>query len=413
MKFIDMLSLAFDTLSHRSMRSWLAILGIVIGVAAIITLVSISLGMSQQISSRLNTLGANAITITAGGQQAQKTGMLAGFGTDMRPPGQGFQNRETNQITFREADTLRLVPGIAALDAQVRGRASIDYASHNSSQSIIGTEPRAFEKTVGVALYNGRYLSTSDQYSTVIGFSVANKTFGSLDVINKQIKIDGIPFRVVGILQETGATMGGSDSSIYIPQRIAKDMFNQTKAVSQIVAVTDDSHDAESVALQITDQLRALHGLQDSQANDFTVSTASSVQSTVSSITDTLTLFLGGIASVALIVGGIGVANTMFMSVLEQTRYIGILKSLGMKRNAVLKLFLLEAGIIGLVGGILGVLLSFGVSAILAGFGLPSVISIELITLGILFSTIVGVVSGLVPARNAASVPPVEALRYE
>jgi putative ABC transport system permease protein len=413
MRFVDMVVLAVDTLKHRSLRSWLAILGIVIGVAAVITLISISFGLSANITSRLSSIGVNIITISPGGMRAGRMGGIPMIGIwGGGPPPSGFQQRESNAITFAEADALRLVPGVDALDARIEKRARVEYGNQNTSLSIIGTEPLQFSKTIGVGLYDGRYLSTSDQYSAVLGFSVANRTFNDLNMINKQIKIDGVAFRVVGILQPAGSSFGSADNNIYIPQRIAKSMFNQTKTLSQLVVVAADGYDTNEVADTLTAELRSLHNVAEGQ-EDFTVTTASSLQSTVSSITDTLTLFLGGIASVALVVGGIGVANTMFMSVLEQTKYIGILKALGATNSDVLKLFLMEASVIGLVGGVLGVLLSFGVSAVLSDFGISSLITPELAVFGLVFSAAVGIIAGLVPARNAASLPPVDALRYE
>jgi putative ABC transport system permease protein len=251
-------------------------------------------------------------------------------------------------------------------------------------------------------------------YTAVIGASVANRTFKGADMLNKQIKIGGLAFRVVGILNSSGSSsFGSSDDSIYIPQKAAKTLLNKTKDVSKIVVVVADGYDTETVATSIKEELRTLHGITDTSKDDFTVTTALSMQSTISAMTSTLTLFLGGIASVALIVGGIGTANTMFMSVLEQTRQIGVYKSLGMTGGDVTMLFVLEACIIGTVGGILGVLLSVAISSIVTSFGLPVNITVGLALFGIGFSAIVGIISGLIPARNASSIPPVEALRYE
>ena len=417
MNLIDTATLSFNTLQHRHLRSWLAILGIVVGVAAIISLISISLGMSAQISSSMNTLGANMITISPGGQSAQRVG-LPGFGSPTGSGGSGgggpFGSSGSSVITFREAETLGTVPGVEALDARVQSRATVAYKDKNTSLQIVGSDPQAFKDSVGVAVLYGRALSTNDQYSAVVGYSVANETFNDFDILNKQIKIDGVPFRVVGILNSSGSSsFGSSDSNIYIPQRTAKNLFNQTESVSSITVVVSADHDTETVAAALTDELRSLHRLSDTDASDFTVQTAATVQSTISSITDTLGLFLGGIASISLIVGGIGVANTMFMSVLEQTKYIGILKSLGAKNGDVLRLFMFEAGIIGLVGGVLGIALSVAVSYLLTMVGIPSALSFELVAGGLFFSVIVGLVSGIVPARNAASLQPIDALRYE
>jgi putative ABC transport system permease protein len=407
MKPKDIFTLALTNIRHRHLRSWLTILGIVIGVASIISLIGVSLGVSQQISSRISTLGANIITISPGGQQASRGGL------SLRGPGGGgfgFGNGGS-QITFREADVLRTLPGVYKLDARVEKRMTVKFSTKNTSLSIIGTEPAAFADTAGVPILYGRYLSTSDQYSAVIGFGVANNTFQDLSILNKQIRIGDTPFRVVGILNQSGG-FAGTDNSVFIPQKTAQNLFNQTADVSNIVIEVAPDHDTTDVAGTVESALDDLHKVTTAN-EDFTITTAATLQSAVSSITDILGLFLGGIASISLIVGGIGVANTMFMSVLEQTKDIGVLKSLGAKNRDIIYLFLCEAGTIGFVGGVLGVALSFVVSFILSSFGLPTEMTLELVAGGLVFSVLIGIVAGISPARNAAMIPPVEALRYE
>ncbi len=422
MKLLDTISLSFNTLVHRKLRSWLAILGIIVGVASIVSLISISLGLSAQINSRLNTLGTNIITLSPGGQGSSRTG-IGGVGVPIfggerqfgaqRPGGGTANTGGTGKITFSEADSLRSVDGVQYLNAQVSSRATVSYKDQNSSVSIIGTEPDAFLATSGATVLHGRPLSTSDQYSAVLGYNVANRTFNDLDMTNRQITINGKTFKVVGILNSSGASGFGSiDGNIYIPQKIAQNLFNQTEEVSSITIAVSPDYDTDTVAASIRSAMDALHRVT-STTEDFTVQTASTMQATLSSITEMLTLFLGGIASISLIVGGIGVANTMFMSVLEQTKYIGLLKSLGTRNKDILMLFMCEAGIIGFVGGAIGVLLSFGVSYALTSLGLPSMLTLPLVAGGLTFSVIVGLVSGVVPARNAASLEPIEALRYE
>jgi putative ABC transport system permease protein len=415
MKAKDIFGLALTSIRHRHLRSWLTILGIVIGVASIITLIGISLGISSQISSRLNTLGSNIITISAGGQQASRMG----GGMFVRPTAQGpGQNgREgassTPAITFREAEDLRTLPGVYKLDTRIQKREEMQYRDKNSSLTVTGTDPAAFKDSIGISMLYGRYLNPSDQYSAVIGFGVANQTFNDLDILNKQVKINGVPFHVVGILNESGGGgFGSADQGVYIPLKTAKDMFNQTTDVSQIIVVVSPDHDTDTVASELENELIILHRVT-KDTEDFTISTAATLESTVSSVTDTLGLLLGGIASISLLVGGIGVANTMFMSVLEQTRDIGVYKSLGAKNRDVVYMFLCEAAIIGFVGGFLGVVLSFAVSWVLGSFGVPVTISTELVLGGLFFSVVIGVIAGWAPARNAASIPPVEALRYE
>ncbi len=411
MKLKDILDLALTSIQHRHLRSWLTILGIVIGVASIITLIGISLGISSEISSRLNTLGSNIITISPGGQQASRMGG-GGFVQPTGPGGSGGE-KTTPEITFREASDLSTLPGVEKLDTRIQKRQTIEYQNQNSSLTVIGTDPAAFADTVGVVMYNGRYLNPSDGQSAVVGFGVANQTFSDLDMLDKQIKIDGIPFHVVGILNSSGgAGFGTVDNDVFIPVKTAEEMFNQTTDVSELVVMVSADHDTDTVASELENELIILHRVT-KDTEDFTITTAATLESTISSVTDTLGLLLGGIASISLLVGGIGVANTMFMSVLEQTRDIGVYKSLGAKNRDVVYMFLCEAAIIGFVGGFLGVILSFVVSAILGNFGVPITISAELVLGGLFFSVVIGVVAGWAPARNAASIPPVEALRYE
>lgn len=413
MKLKDILNLAITNIKHRDLRSYLTIAGIVIGVAAIITIISISLGVSEQINQRINTLGSNIISISAGGQQAQRFG---GIGI-LRPPTQGVRSsfggsNSEAKITFREADELRTLPGVYKLDARIQSRKTVSYRDKNTSLTIIGTEPQAFKDSVGVDLLYGRYLTTSDQYSAVLGFNIANATFNDLEILNKQIKIGGTPFRVVGILNQTGGTFGGTDSDIFIPQKIAKEMFNQTTDINQIIVVAATDHNTDEVGLEIENSLIALHRVT-KETEDFQITTATTIQSAVAGITDVLSLFLGGIGSISLLVGGIGVANTMFMSVLEQTKEIGVLKSLGAKNKDIVFLFLCEASIIGFIGGFLGIILSFIVSTILKTFGLNTVMTLELVLFGLFFSVIIGIIAGIAPARNASRISPVEALKYE
>ena len=414
MKLKDVFLLSLTSIQHRHLRSWLTILGIVIGVASIVSLIGLSQGLSASINKSINSVGSNLITITAGGQQAGRVGGIASF----RPPeggaGGGFggtRSSSTPEITFRDADNLRTLPGVYRVDARLSGRALVQYKNQNSSLSIVGTEPAAFPDSVALSLYSGRFLSSSDQFSAVIGAGVANRTFNDLDMINKQIKIGGTAFRVVGILQSSGG-FGGSDNSVYIPLSVAKTMFNQTTDASSVIVVAASDHDPAVVATEVENEFILLHRVT-ATTEDFTISTAATLQATIATITDTLTLFLGGIAAISLLVGAIGVANTMFMSVMEQTKEIGVLKSLGARSSDVVNLFLCEAAIIGFVGGFLGVVLSFIVAFAMSSLGLPVLLTPELVLGGLLFSVVIGIVAGLVPARNAASIPPVEALRYE
>jgi len=415
MRLKDLFLLALTNIRHRQLRSWLTILGIVIGVASIVSLIGVSMGTSEQIKSRMNTLGSNIIMISPGGVRADRAvGFGGGTGGGGGPPSGFGESSGSSRITFREADILRTMPGVYRLDARLQSREKVAYKTMNTSLTIVGTDPTAFKDTIGVNISSGRYLTVNDDYSVVVGYNVANRTFNDFDILNKQIKIADVSYRVVGILAQSGSSGmgGGSDNSIYIPIANAKKLMNETADASQFMIMVLPDHSTDEVAATLETELLDLHGVTKDK-EDFQITTAATVQTTIASVTETLTMFLVGIASISLLVGGIGVANTMFMSVLEQTKDIGVLKSLGAKNRDIIYLFLFEAATIGFIGGFLGIALSFIVAYILQSLNYPSATSPELIIGGLLFSVIVGIVAGISPARNAARIPPVEALKYE
>ena len=228
------------------------------------------------------------------------------------PGGFGGQESSTQAITFKEADILSTLPGIYRLDPRLSKRETIQYQNKNSSATIVGTNPAAFADTVGVNISTGRYLNSNDGYSAVVGFNIANQTFDDLDMLNKQLKINGVSFHIVGVLAQSGSGggFGGSDGSVYIPLSAAKQLFNESTDASQLVVVVSPNHDTDTVASEIDSELLDLHMVTE-DTKDFTITTASTMQAAMASVTDTLSLFLAGIASISLLVGGIGVANTM------------------------------------------------------------------------------------------------------
>lgn len=282
-------------------------------------------------------------------------------------------------------------------------------------------------ETTGLA--SGRYLNQGDTYVAVIGNRLSNDVFKQQINLNRQITIGGQNFRIVGILNSAGF-IGQEDSSIFIPIDTARKILTDitSNQLSSIIVQTSDSSNAQDVATQIEKRL-LLERRVTEQTMDFTVTSAESLLQTVSTVTQTITLFLGGIAGIALLVGGIGIANTMFMSVVERTRLIGVLKALGTTNFEVIKLFLTESAVMGLVGGIIGVLIGSILSGIISDFGtrmtgvgvsgrigggrIITVVTPQLVLSAIGFSVFIGMVSGLFPARRAASLQPVEALRYE
>jgi len=404
---LELLELAMNSLRYRSLRSWLAILGIVIGVASIVSLISISTGMNENIQKSFSSSGANLITISAGGGRADQS--FGGGAPQMRFG--GGSDSSTKQLTFSEAASLKRVEGVKDVDARVQGSGRVGYRSKNASVTVIGATPSAFPESAGTKILEGRTLGAADDTSVVLGYAVEYSTFNE-SMLNKQVKINGRPFRVVGVLNQSGSSFGGADRNVFITQKAAKTLFNQTENANSLIVIAAEGYNVDTVASDVAAKLREMRK-ETVAKQSFTTTTPTSLASTISTVMNTLAIFLGGIASISLVVGGIGVANAMFTSVLEQTKYIGLLKALGARRRTVMKLFLFEAGMVGLVGGLIGIALSFVASALLASFGLPTSITPGLVLLGMGFSLAIGALSGLIPARSAASVAPVEALKYE
>lgn len=417
MRLLDVASLSFENMKGRKLRAWLTVLGIVIAVASIVVLISLANGVNASVSSRLTGLGNDIITVTAGSNRAIRSGGgFPGFGGGFAregPGGGGFGGVNTPaQLTFKDAQELQHVEGVWFVDARLTGRLRAEVKSRNATVQVIGVDPNAFRAMNTVDLLSGRLLNTNDQYSIVLGNSIYNNTFGNEPLLNRQIRIDNYSFRVVGLLNRSSGSQITSDNAVYLPISVAKYVLNETENPNQIYIKIRAGLDPDVVAASLDAEMLLLHHKTPDTA-DFTITTASFVQSAISGVMDTLTLFLGGIAAISLLVGAIGVANTMFMSVLERTKEIGILKAMGMKDGEITAMFLIEAAIIGSIGGVLGVALSFLVSAILGYFSVPTVISADLVLGALLFSSMVGVFAGVVPARNAARMQPVDALRYE
>src|SRR3989344_1252359 len=389
MKYVDVAALSISNMRGRKLRAWLTVLGIVIAVASIITLISLANGVNQQVSSRLNLLGNDVIQITPGASRSFREGggvfIGGGGGFGGGAPGGGAAgtfggriNQGTNELKFSEAEDLKLVEGVLAVDVRLQGSKRASFKGRNASVQIVGIDPAAFNQISTTTLLDGKLLNPSDRYSIMLGYRVHSQTFEGEELLNRQMKIGDYYFRVVGLLNQTSGSLTTSDSVVYVPIEVAKTLLNESENANQVFVKVQPGGSPDEAAARIETKLIDLHRQTPAKA-DFTIRTASFLQSTVSDVTNMLALFLGGIAAISLLVGAIGVANTMFMSVLERTREIGILKSLGMKDSEVTAMFLTEAAIIGVAGGTLGIALSLIVSNILAAFSVPSLITADLL----------------------------------
>ncbi|MFA5125835.1 MAG: ABC transporter permease [archaeon] len=435
MKIKDSFKLSLNSITHRKLRAWLTLLGIIIGVAAVVSIISIGNGAQESVNASLSGFGANVLTISPGFSRA------GGFGgREFNFPGaggggSGQTNPRTTTTTatptLTNADVLVIKnnPDVIAVNEIVSGRNSVTFGDKKTNTTIEGINPLTWLSTTNVTLSSGRMLGTSDTRNVVIGYNLATTTFSKPITLGRQIDINGISFNVVGILASSGSSFGGgADSTIYMPYTSAWDVtdVNKNQFSSIQVAVSDVSKVDEDLNV-LTESLMASRRVT-SKTQNFSITSSQTIKEQIASVTGTLTLFLGAIAAVSLLVGAIGIANSMFTSVLEKTRDIGIMKALGATNNEVLILFVIESGLFGLIGGILGVLVAFVLTSILnllginigIGMGPGSrggsagmIITPELIIMAIILSTIIGIISGLMPAMNASKMKPVDALKYE
>lgn len=422
MKFTDIIKLSISNLSQRGLRSWLTVLGIVIGVAAVVAILSIGSGMQQSISSQLGGLGADIITVSPGFARA--------FTVAFQRAGQQpiIERAQTSTyFTERDVQAIKSVEGIVAINKVISGRANVTYLAQSISISVYGVDSLAWKEIMPVEIEEGRYLMPGDSDAIVVGNRVANEMFKRPLALNTQININGKPFKIVGILEESGGIAGiiGLDNLIFMPLTSAKTVLGiETNEYSSLQIKVSDPSLVDYVVSEIEEKLMLSRHVTE-ETKDFTITSTKTIQETVMNVMNTVNLFLAGIAGVSLLVGAIGIANTMFMSVMERTRQIGTLKALGATNFEVMQLFLFESAMIGLLGGLIGIFVGFIASGSISEIGARiivtgmraqtslTVITPELVLFGLAFSTFIGILSGMLPARRAASLQPVEALRYE
>ncbi len=395
--------IAMKAIWAQKLRSLLTMLGVIIGVSAVIALISLAQGATASISSKIEGLGSNLIVIST--SSSSSTALTSSTATTpLLPPG---------QLTAQDALSLTKVPGVAQVAPIVAGSATFAVGDTTSSAGLVGTNA-SYQHVMNYQLAEGRFLSpldiASDANVAVLGSQEATTLFGAANALGNTMTINGIPFKVVGVLESKGSSFGQSqDNFVAIPWTVAESVLGQT-SISNIYLSADATANMTNLTNRLN--LKLLNWL--GSASNFSLTTQSQILSTLSSITTTMQDVLGGIAGISLLVGGIGIMNIMLVSVTERTREIGIRKAIGASHRAIMLQFLVESLTLAGLGGIFGILLGTTISDVLGkALGASTTFSPTTALLAFGFSLAVGLVFGLWPASRAAGLHPVDALRVE
>ena len=403
--FFETSRLALRAISRNLLRSFLTVLGVVIGVAAVIAMVTIGNGTTEQVKSELSRLGTNMLFVRPG------------------QFGPGRASTEAKRFDDRDVEAIRnQISGIRAVAPQNRSSAAtVIFGGKNHQTSVIGTtNDYLIAQDWTIAL--GRDFQPAEdrggQIGCIIGETVRQELFGAENPVGQTIRVSNISCPVIGVLARKGQSGLGDDQddTIIMPLKIHQRRIGGTTTISSIMVSAQDGVSTAKVQSDLQNLLRERRRINIGREDDFTVNDMTQIASAMTGTTTLLTGLLGAVAAVSLLVGGIGIMNIMLVSVTERTREIGILKALGATRQDILIQFLLEAGLLALLGGLIGIVLGYGagigIAALIPNFP-PASVPVWVVLAAAGFSALVGVVFGIMPASKAAGLDPIEALRYE
>jgi putative ABC transport system permease protein len=406
MKYNSVLKQSIRAILSNKVRSFLTVLGIIIGIGSVIGLMSLGEGVKGYISGQINTLGSTNLTVTSGGMYSAASNLESG-NREIRPVAL------TNNLTPTDLNEIQKISKSTVADATASVTTSVVVKSGDNEErvNLLGVASNLFEFN-NYSLVGGDYLiSDSD---AVIGSNVAQYLFGTVDVVGRSFDIQGVQFNVSGVLSvQNESSFRDPNNQVYIKDSAAFSMLGSSNYSSIIVrAVSEDMVD--SAKAEVENVLLRTHSITDKKTEDFSITSAKDLLSATNNIINMLTSFLTGIAAISLVVGGIGIMNIMLVSVTERTREIGLRKALGAKTSDILIQFLTEALILTLIGGVLGILLGYGIGVV-AGILLKFSPSVTLgsIVLAVGISSLIGIVFGIYPALKASKLNPIDALRYE
>ena len=402
----DHFLLAFSNLKRRGLRSWLTMIGIFIGIAAVVGLISLGQGLQAGINQQFEELGKNTIII-----QSKTLG----------PPGSATSEKLI--LTTKDLDTIKSVRGVADAVGVLIKTSLLEFKGETEIELAIGIDPEDisfFSEMQSFKVIDGRDLKKGDGFKAIVGYNngVDGKIWKKGVEVGSTITIENSEFKIVGILDKTGNPF--NDAAIYVPKETLKEILNVKNEESEIDVRTQEGFNPSDVADVITRKLRQARGEKKDQET-FNVQTSEQLLTTFTNIFGIVQAVFVGIAAISLVVGGIGMMNTMYTSVLERTKEIGTMKAVGAKNSDILYIFLFESGLLGLVGGAIGVGLGVALGKSVEYIAktalgtnlLQASISLSLIIGALTFSFLIGTLSGILPAMQAARLKPADALRYE
>jgi putative ABC transport system permease protein len=399
----EIINVALGAIRANKLRSLLTMLGIVIGVGAVITMVALGTGAQQSVQERIQALGTDLLQVSAGQSMHR-----------------GLASADRVSLTTDDAKALQDARGLKAIIPELRRSQQVEYGNRNINVNIMGTVPE-FVPVNNYELDHGRVFSHGDgsarKRAAVLGYGVPDMVgANAAAMIGQQVLIRGIPFEVIGVLKEKGSTSSWNnpDEQILIPLETAQYRIMGSDRVNSITVQVSHPDSMTMAMIEIEKVMRREHGIAPGRDNDFSIRNRSEFLSTFEETTQTFTFLLGGIAAVSLLVGGIGIMNIMLVSVTERTREIGVRKAMGATRQNIMLQFLVEALVLCLMGGVVGILAGTGGAIALSRLAnWNTLVSWQAVVIAVIFSGFVGVFFGLWPARRASQLDPIEALRYE
>jgi putative ABC transport system permease protein len=408
MNIIETINYGLKGLARRSLRSWLTIFGLVIGVIALVVILSISEGFNRDIQTQLSSFGADQMFVYP----------VSDLGSAFSG-GSGALQQTSGKLRQADVEDIESIPGVKNTARAIYGRSSLSFKGKNISGFIIASDREMFDMYGDyIEVESGRIFKNGERGVAFFGADAATEYFGKDKVeVGSIVQINEKNYRVIGVQKKIGTSLSKQDDSqIYIPFEDGRDLFKGqllSDEVSLIMVQTDAGFHPDDIKDSIERKLANNHHVKLDDL-DFSVITSAQISEIVGTILFSVQLVLAAVALIASLVGAIGIANTMFMTVLERFREIGILKSVGATRKDILMVFLAESAMIGLAGGIIGLVLGYGVLQVLISlFNVPVFLRLRIIAFVFVFSIGTGIMAGFIPAWRAAKLDPIEALRYD